>query len=133
MRVTATKSAYEAQKHRALLEKIKPFVGVENLIGSIQRDLITLFEVHADESFLGIFISRVDRLIDGSRELVIMHASAAVDTPMPISSVFNPLWDQVAIENGLRSIRVHSDRRGLDRILEKNKYEFQEAVYRKAL
>lgn len=133
MIVTATKTAFNNQKHRVLLEKVNPAVGVQCLAGSIQRDLISLFEVHADGLLLGVFVSRVDDLIDGSKELVIMHASASDQTPLAMTKVLNRIFDKVAIDNGLKSIRVHSDKRGLDRILEKNNYEFQEAVYRKAL
>jgi len=133
MIVTASKTAFSDQKHRALLEKVNPAVGVDCLAGTIQRDMNALYEVHADGLLLGIFVSRIERLIDGSKELVILHGSAAEKIPFPFTSVLNRVWDQVAKDNGLNSIRVHSDKRGLDRILEKNKYEFQEAVYRKAL
>lgn len=133
MIVTATKKAFDALKHRALLEKINPSIGVNLLIGQVQRDSIALFEVHADELLLGIFLSRVERLVDGKDELVILHASAVVKTPIGLMSVCNPLFDQVARDHGLKSIRVHSDKKGIDQILNESNYVFQESVYRKEL
>lgn len=133
MKVTASQKAYEEEKHRALLEKLDPVVGVDCLAGRVQRDLITLFEVHADDLLLGIFLARVDTLLNGDRELVILHASAVVKPSVPMTSVLNPLFDQVARDQGLKSVRIHSDKKGLDRIMEQSGYKFQEAIYRKAL
>ncbi len=133
MIVTARKTAYDDQKHRVLLEKIDPAVGVACLAGTVQRDLIMLFEVHADGLLLGIFLARIDRLIDGGRDLVICHA-AAVDKPsIAMTRILNAIFDQVARDYGLNSVRIHSDKKGLDRIMEKNNYVFQEAVYRKVI
>ena len=133
MIVTATKTAYDAEKHHALFQRINPAVGVDLLIGQVQRDLITLFEVHADGLLLGVFLSRIERLIDGTQELVILHASAVVKPPMGLMSICNPLFDQVAKDHGLKSIRVHSDKKGIDQILNECNYVFQETVYRKEL
>jgi hypothetical protein len=131
--VTASRKPFNEENHRALLEKINPAVGVETLIGLLHRERITLFEVHADGLLLGIFLARVDTLWNGEKELVIMHASAVIKPPFPMTSVLNPLFDQVARDHGLKAIRVHSDKKGLDRIMEENGYIYQEAVYRKAL
>ena len=133
MKVTASKKAYDPEKHRALLEKINPVVGVDCLSGQVQRGLITLFEVHADDLILGIFLARVDTLLNGDKELVIIHASAVVKPPVPMTSVLNPLFDQVARDREIKSIRIHSDKKGLDKIMENSGYEFQEAVYRKVI
>lgn len=133
MIITATKTAYTEEKHRVLLNRINPTVGVDCLAGSIQRDLITLFEVHADGLLLGIFLSRIDHLITGEKELVIIHAAAAEKPPIAITKVLNALFDQVARDHGLGSIRIHSDKKGLDRIMKRNNFEFQEAIYRKAI
>jgi len=133
MIVTASKTAYDESKHLALLQRINPAVGVNLLLGRVQRGSITLFEVHADGFLLGIFLSRIERLVDGTDELVILHASAVIKPPMGLMSVCNPLFDQVAKDHGLKSVRVHSDKKGIDQILTESNYIFQEAVYRKAI
>lgn len=133
MIVTASKKAWDEEQHHALLQKVNPAVGVDTLAGLVQRGLISLFEVHADGVLLGIFISRTDRLFNGDSELVIMHAAAVQRPPFPMTSILNPVFDQVAKDHGLRAVRVHSDKKGLDKLLEAHGYEFQEAVYRKVI
>ena len=133
MIVTASRKAYDEEKHRALLEKINPAVGVDTLAGLVQRGLIFLFEVHADGALLGVFLARIDTLLNGEKEFVIVHASAVIKPPIPMTTVLNPVFDKVARDHGLGAVRVHSDKKGLDRILEENGYQFQESVYRKVL
>lgn len=133
MNITASRKPYIEQNHRALLERINPAVGVDCVVSLIQRDQITLYEVHADGALLGIFLCRVDTLLDGERELVIMHAAAVVKPAIPMTSILNPLFDRVALDHGIRAVRIHSDKKGLDAIMEECGYQFQETVYRKAL
>lgn len=89
MIVTASIAAYNDQKHRALLDRINPAVGVECLAEQLKAARFTLYEVHADGFFLGIFVCNVDRLMDGSSELVIRHAAAVTDPPRPMTSILN--------------------------------------------
>lgn len=133
MIVTATKTAYDETKHRALLDKVNPTVGVDLLIGRVQRDLISLFEVHADGLLLGIFISKVDALVNGSRELVVLHGSAVEKPAVGFMTILDPILTKVAQDHGLQSIRVHSDKKGIDRVLTDHNYAFQEAIYRKVI
>ena len=133
MIVTATKTAYDEIKHRALLERINPSVGVDLLIGRVQRGTITLFEVHADGLLLGIFISKIDRLIDGTQELVVLHGSVVKNPKVGFMKICDQIFSQVARDHGLQSVRVHSDKKGIDRELSKHNYAFQEAIYRKVI
>ena len=133
MIVTATKKAYDEKAHRALLEKINPSVGVDLLIGRVQRGSITLFEIHADGLLLGLFLARIDCLVDGTQELVVLHGSAVVNPAVGFMTICDPVFTQVARDHGLQSIRVHSDKKGIDRTLTAHNYVFQETIYRKAL
>jgi len=131
--VKAVKKPYDEKTHRVLLDKLNTFVGIDHLIDRINRNEIELYEVYADDSFLGMFLSRIEKLLDGERELVILHASAIERPKVALTSVLDYMFDKVARDHGLKSLRVHSDKKGLDRIMEAHKYKFQEAVYRKAL
>ncbi len=129
----AVKSLYSDQNHLALLEKMDPCFGVDLLKKMLLHGAYDLYEVYADEEFVGIFLSKLDRLIDGEIELVILHA-AAVDKPaIAMTNILNALFEKVAADRGLKSIRVHSDKKGLNKILEDNNFKFAEAIYRKVL
>ncbi len=133
MIVTAKKAAFDHEKHFALFQKINPDVGVDCLINFVQRDEITIYDVYAEGFFLGIFLTRVDQHLNGSLELVIMHAAAVVNPSVPITSILSPIFSKVATDRNIKFIRVHSDTKGMDRILEHNNFKFLETVYRKAL
>jgi len=133
VKVTAKRSHYEETKHHALLEKMNPCFGVELLKKLVTSEAYILYEVYAEDSFIGIFLAKLDKLIDGEIELVILHAAAVKAPAMPITSVLNPVFEAVAREHGIRSIRVHSDKKGLDKLLEENNFKFAEAIFRKVI
>lgn len=133
MNVTAKRSDYDENKHLALLKKIDPCYGVALLIEKVTSKEFMIFEVYVNDQILGIFLAKVDSLIDNTREFVILNAAAVVDPEVPLTSVLNPVFSAVARQIGLRSIRVHSDKKGLDKLLEENNFIFMESIYRKVL
>lgn len=133
MIVEAVRSPFDAGKHAVLLKKLPFVVGVDDLAGLVQRGLISLFEVYADDKLLGIILGKVDRLWDGSFELAVLLGAAVDKPPIPFTRHLRPLLDQLAHDQGCKSIRIHSDQRGVSWIIEKNNYRFLETVYRKVL
>jgi hypothetical protein len=114
-----------------LLEKLDPQVGIEALKKRIAEKTIFLYDVLFDSKRLGIFIARIDTLYDGEKELVIMHAVSDFEIEHPLTSVLNPVFDSLAKELGIKSVRIHSERRGIDKLLEDSGYKFIENVFQK--
>lgn len=133
MIVTANKTAFIEDKHLVLFKKINPFVGIDCLIQQVKEEKIFLYEVTADDLLLGIFLARIETLLNGDLEFVVIHASSIIKPPVPLTSILNPIFDKIANDNRIKSIRVHSDKKGLDHLLEENNYSFLESIYRKEL
>lgn len=112
-----------------LMQKVNPAVGVDALRENVQKGNITLYEVKGDGLTLGVFLVRVERLHNDTKQLVILHAAAEQKIAVPFSSVLSPVFDEIARQSGLTSIRIHSEHRGLDAIIQERGYRFQESVF----
>ncbi len=86
-----------------------------------------------NEKRLGIFFARVDTLYTGEKELVILFGVAEKNIKQPLTSVLNPVFDELAKKVNIKTIRIHSERKGIDRLLEKNGYKFQETIFIKRI
>lgn len=133
MILMAQRRPYDEHRHLVLFQKLNLEYGLDLLIEKVKTGTFLIYEVTADNVFVGIFTAKLDRLIDNTPELVILHAAAVADIERPMTSILNPLFESVARENGIKSIRVHSDKKGLDKILEDNNFKFTECIYRKVL
>jgi len=116
-----------------LIEKINPVVGIQALKELISAGKIYLYGVFFDNKRLGVFIARVDILFNGEKELVIMHASSDFNIERPLTSVLNPVFDSLAKETNIKLIRIHSEQRGIDKLLGDSGYKFIESVFQKRL
>lgn len=116
-----------------LVKKLNPVVGVDVIRDSVNSKRVALYEVKADGFVLGIFLARVDILENGERQLVIMHAIAEYNVKQSLTSVLNPFFDEIARGHKIKSIRIHSERPGMDKVLKKNGYKFSESVFIKNL
>lgn len=117
----------------ALFEKLNPDYGIEQLKILIGQNRVNLFEVLADGVRVGIFVVRIEKQINGDDQLVIMHVVAAHKTSLKFTGILGPIFDEIARKKRIRSIRIHSQTRGLDKISEQNGYKFQEAIFVKRL
>lgn len=109
-----------------LVEKLRPAMGRDILKKNIDDGYIAMYSVAANGAPVGLFFARVDRTYEGKEELVIMFSVAEIKTPMPFSHVICFAYEHIA---GGRDIRIHSDNRVIDEFLEKNGYQFLEAIY----
>lgn len=121
-----------------LIKRLGESFHADALKKQVDEKRITLYEVVEGEGegriSLGIFFLRVDTLITGRRELVVMHGISEVPIKgAPLSSVLGPFFDEIARCNGIQSVRIHSSRKGLDPLLEESGYEFIETVFRKTI
>jgi len=108
------------------LERIKPVVGIEILKEHIKKGDIYVYGIYANEICVGFIFSRIDRNYDQEEELVIMYSVSLVKSDVKLTRILSPLYDQIA--NG-RRIRIHSERRGHDKLLEQHGYKFFESVF----
>jgi len=120
-----------------LIKRLGESFHADALKKQVDEKRVTLYEVVEGEGegkiSLGIFFLRVDTLITGRRELVVMHGISEVPAKTHLSSVLGPFFDEIARSNDIQSVRIHSSRKGLDPLLEASGYEFIENVYRKTL
>ena len=86
-----------------------------------------------NEERLGIFFARIDTLYNGEKELVIMFAVSEEKIEIPLTSVLNPVFDELAKVASIKTIRMHSQHRGIDKMLGKNGYNFSETIYIKRI
>lgn len=114
-------------------ERLKPIGGAESLKKQVESKSLILFGVSVNDIFVGCFFVRVEILLDGQSELVIVHGIAAQETPVPFTSLLNPIFDKIAKDNNFGSIRIHSDQKGIDEIAKKNGYVEIERVFRKKI
>jgi hypothetical protein len=118
---------------KLVAEKLNPRVGVEALKKNIESKAINLYAVVHKEKRLGILITRIDTLMDGRRELVILHAVSEYDMDVSFSSLFAPVFREIAKIMNVNAVRIHSARRGLDKLLEESGYKFFENVFVKEI
>jgi len=112
-----------------LLEKVNPVIGVETLRVMIEQGQLGLYEVACDNKPIGIFVTQLDLLKDGTRELVILHAVACDKPEIHLTSVLGKVFNDLAKSLNMKSIRIHSSKRGLDKLIESEGYEFLETVF----
>lgn len=128
MNVKAVKSGWTDRVGR-LLDECRPMFGVEALKEKIEAGEVTAFETFVDELSVGFFLVRVDVLIDGRYELVLLHAVSEYKGKTPIAHILGVLLPNIAKEYGIKKVRVHSQMRKLDDFLERGGFQFQESVF----
>jgi len=112
-----------------LLTRLDTSMRVTTIQLGIENETFTLFEVVFEGKRLGILLTRLDVTFDGEKELVVMFAVSEFKTSFPFSSLLGPVYEEIARSHGAKRIRTHSSRRGVDRLLEQNGYEFIESVF----
>lgn len=130
MEIHAYKRTWDPQIEKAV-RKLDPFCGVDAVRERVQSGHFQVFSIWFDREHLGVIFVRIDKRYDGAKELVLVYTVARDGISRPLTSYMGPVLDQIARNNGLPYIRIHSERRGIDRILEHSGYEFQESVFTK--
>lgn len=138
MNARSNQANLNLEKHLALLKKLDLEVSLESLVRNILNRNLLLYEVYGYEDgkevvFVGIFLARVDTLFDGKREMVITHAAAIDKTEIPMCSIICPIFEKLVLDENVRSIRVHTHKKGIEKFLEDNGYMFVESIYKKRI
>jgi len=117
----------------ALLKQLDPLLGVETLKRLQGERRIFTHEVIHGEKSLGFYIGRVDVLANGDRELVIMHAVSEVKGPKPLAHILSGIFPGVGLQLKCKRVRIHSETRKMDNLLESSGYQFTESVFTKEI
>lgn len=130
--IDLTRIAWDSQVEDAI-KKLNPVYGIEALKWNVKTGLLSIFEIASAGKRIAILITRVDTRFDRIRELVIMHAVGNFENSQNLVSVLNPVFDTLARMHKVKIIRVHTQRKAMDALLEENGYHFCENVYKKEL
>jgi len=93
------------------------------------QDLLWIYEVFFDKLSIGYFLTRDETLFDGTKQLVITHCVTKVKGKTPLASILGLIIPNLARERGYSSVRIHSERRGMDHIIEQQGGVFFESVF----
>lgn len=110
-----------------------PEIPSDYLRDAIEKKLILLFGVYGNEKFLGCFFTRVERLINGEMEVVILYTVSAYNTGVKMSSLITPIYEELARNAGIKSVRIHSSQKSIDNFLVNAGFHEMERVFRKVL
>ena len=116
---------------KKLVTELDRVVGMEAIKTHIVSGAISAYEVFFEKNSIGFFLTRGETLWNGAKELVILHALSEVKGKTPLSSLLSVFLPKLAADQGFESIRIHSERRGLDAVLEETGFKFQESVFTK--
>lgn len=62
-----------------------------------------------------------------------MFAVSEREIDIPLMSVLDPVFDNLARTANIRSIRIHSEHKGIGKMLEKHNYNFLETIFIKRI
>jgi len=101
-------------------------IGLDGIKENIKAGKIAFYGVYGDKVLIGFLLIRIDVNYAGSEEMVVMYSQCLKKIDRPFFSFLGELYDQIA--NG-RRIRIHSERRAIDKVIEQQGFKFVEAVY----
>ena len=131
----AEKTEYIADRHDVLIDNIKADYGTDKLIEQIKKKNWTLYDVELNDTLVGAFVCRIETLINGENELVILHTVSKLKDKIPLFAILEPLIDKVAKNSGCKTIRVHSTQESVTRLIKKHtsNYILSETIFVKVL
>lgn len=105
---------------------LDPAMGVDGVKKNLKGGLIAFYGVYGNGKLVGFLLIRIDKHYSGVEEMVVMYSYAFFKTDPPFYNFLGPLYDEIA--NG-RRIRIHSERRAIDRVLERHGFKHAESVF----
>lgn len=97
----------------------------------VHENCITLFEVRDEWQRIGIFTARWAIQYNGERHFLIIHGVSLVEGDDEFSFLLKAenLVKKIARDCNCSKVEIHSQRRGMDRRLERHGYKFQESIF----
>jgi len=112
-----------------LLTALDPVLGVEVIKRLMQEKKILAHEVVCNGYSVGFYLFSVDELANGDRELVIRHAISDVKGPKPLIHILSQIFPGVGLQLKCKRVRIHSETRKMDDLLEAGNYRFMESIF----
>lgn len=119
------------ERVQLLVEKLDPLIGAYALMELVKSGTCFVHEVFVNHQSIGFYIGRVDVLANSERDLVIMHAMSDRKGHKPLIHVLSIIFPAVADQLRCNRVRIHSDQRKIDSLLESAGYEYFETVFMK--
>lgn len=131
--IKAVKATYNEETHLSLLEQINPTYGIDCLVDLLVADKWTLYNVIINEKVIGIFVIRLEKQVDDTMELVILHAVSKLRQDIPFVVIIEPLIDDIAKKSKCKKIHICSDTAAMNRLIERHNpaYKVLQTIYSK--
>ena len=130
MNITATQAVWNERLEK-LLTQLDPVIPVSKIKEHVLAGTVLAFEVVAEEISVGFFLVRIEKLYNDDLELVVLHAMSEVKGHTPLSHIVSVMLPDMAKNYGAKSIRIHSEMRKMDCLLEREGFKFQESIFSK--
>ncbi len=103
---------------------------LDHIEQEIKANRLTLFEVRDEWELIGIFSARWAIQYNGERHLLIIHGVALKEEEgFSLMVAMKEPIRSIAKQCGCSRVEVHTRRRGMERLIERNGYEFQETIF----
>lgn len=133
--ITARKSPYNKENHLSLLERINPEYGIDILVEQLKTEKWMLYDVVINEKLIGIFVVRIEKQINDTIELVVLHTVSVLRQDIPFVVIVEPLIDEIAKLSKCKYIRIYADKPTICKLIEKhtNNYKWTQSIYTKEI
>lgn len=105
---------------------------LENTRMGVDSKICQLYKACVDGEVMGHAVCRIDSFMSGHRDLVIVIAYGKYKNK-PLSGLFMPIFEEIAKQHECNGIRVHSARKGAERLYKRIGFEVSEIVFYKEL
>jgi len=120
-----------SERLEALVERMQPRIGLEAIKNAVETNKFHAYEVYINKDSIGFLITRIDTLLDGTRQFVVVHTLSDVKGKTPLYGVAAVLVNALAKKNACTRICCFADRPAWDGVLSKAGYMFRESIYEK--
>lgn len=105
--------------------------GIADVKRQVKTGCASLFKVETPDRLVGFYVVRIDQLSAGD-ELVIIAAAGRLPG-VDLIAVMLPTFEAQAVMSDCKSVRIHTNRRGMVKKIARRGYGFSEWVFRKEL
>lgn len=130
MQITCEKAVWDESRHAGLVRDCETYEGADYIRLHIVSGDVLLYEVVKADQLLGIFLARVDRMMNNADELVIIGVRSVSGQDPGFAAIGTECAKEIARMNNLTSIRIHSTNKAVARILGRIGWQEIERIHR---
>lgn len=123
------RAVWDEKTHAEVIRQCQTYEGLDYLRMHILNGDISLYEIFINESLLGVFLARVEKVLSGDLELVILNGRCYKGNKTGFTALCSPIFKLIAEQQAIKRIRLHSHSEGVNRIMEQTGWNKQETVY----